>query len=67
MTELKTISDITKVCELVETVMRFLQAKEDPKRKIRDYIENDLQMSGKLRNKKVSKHITVITLYSENN
>ena len=54
LTELKTISDITKVCELVEMVMRFLHAKEDPKRKIRDYIEIELQMSGKLRNKKVS-------------
>lgn len=54
LTELKTISDITKVCDLVETVMRFLQANEDPKRKIRDYIEVELQMSGKLRNKKVS-------------
>ena len=54
LTELKTISDITKVCDLVETVMRFLQTKEDPKRKIRNYIEVELQMSGKLRNKKVS-------------
>ena len=54
MTELKTISDLTKAIEIVETVMKFLQRKGDnPKRKIKDFIEGDLQIIGKLRSKKV--------------
>lgn len=54
MTELKTISDLTKVIEIVEIVMKFLQRKgDDPKRKVKDFIEVDLQKIGKLRSKKV--------------
>ena len=54
MTELKMISDLTEVIEIVEIVMKFLQRKGDnPKRKIKDFIEDDLQTIGKLRSKKV--------------
>jgi hypothetical protein len=50
--EVKVISEMTSLCDTIETVMRYLRSKkEDPKKKLKLFVENDLQK--KLRCEKV--------------
>lgn len=52
--DLRTIAEMTELCETLETAMKFLhERKENPRRKLKDFIEVDLHMVGKLRSEKV--------------
>lgn len=49
------LAAMTVISETLETVMRFLKNKKEPvKRKLKDYVENDLYIFGKLRSEKVT-------------
>ncbi|XP_019858867.1 PREDICTED: E3 ubiquitin-protein ligase rnf213-alpha-like [Amphimedon queenslandica] len=49
------LAEMTDICEIIETVMRFLQIKKEPaKKKLKEYVENDLIIVGKLRSEKVT-------------
>ena len=48
------LAEMTVICETIETVMRFLQIKKEPaKKKLKEYVENDLIIVGKLKSEKV--------------
>lgn len=50
------LAEMTVISETLEIVMRFLQdKKEQTKRKLKDYVEKDLHITGKLRSEKVVK------------
>lgn len=54
------IAEITVLCETLETVMRFLKNKKEPaRRKLKDYIENDLHIIGKLRSEKARIYLAI--------
>uniref|UniRef100_A0A1X7U2E9 Uncharacterized protein n=1 Tax=Amphimedon queenslandica TaxID=400682 RepID=A0A1X7U2E9_AMPQE len=49
------LAEMTVLCETIETVMRFLQIKKEPaKKKLKEYVENDLIIIGKLRSEKIT-------------
>lgn len=49
------LAAMTVISETLETVMRFLKNKKEPvKRKLKDYVERDLCIFGKLRSEKVT-------------
>lgn len=49
------LAAMTVISETLETVMRFLKNKKEPvKRKLKDYVEKDLYIFGKLRSEKVT-------------
>ena len=48
------LAEMTAISETLEIVMRFLQnKKEKARRKLKDYVEKDLHIIGKLRSEKV--------------
>uniref|UniRef100_A0A1X7U2F3 Uncharacterized protein n=1 Tax=Amphimedon queenslandica TaxID=400682 RepID=A0A1X7U2F3_AMPQE len=49
------LAEMTVTCETVETVMRFLQRKKEPsKKKLKEYVEKELIIIGKLRSEKIT-------------
>ena len=68
--ELKTVAQLTQTYEVIEVVMRFLQHKEEkenPRKKIKEYVEKDLQMIGRLTSQKASLNNKAYLAYLVNN
>ena len=54
LSELKTTSLLTPVCDSIETVMGFLQRRGiNPRKKLKVYMEKNLGMVGRLSSEKV--------------